>query len=338
MKHTKITILLSVALGLGFANSVFAQDRMVEDEVVNQGYVEAADSSMEALADLVTEEDAPEQLLPVGSTVAEDAGSMTIALARADGSAPVKLVQKFNKKNMTTNDYFTGSCNYDTVIHYMNGAAADNAQVKELQNNYNLPLFFVHYSYSSSQGKYLHNSTFQNDPRYAAYQGMLNNFKTSPERGEVGQLADLIRYVWSLDLSYTQQGNKTDFIPFLEVMNKQTNCAGITTLTYDLLNKTNLKHRVVYFNDKSVCATPHVTNEVFVNGKWQTLDLMGPKVSIDQNVGKGYVFTDGGNMVDYFLKTSRLPYSNLTIYTSRVIQSGVISETEVAGSYLLNAN
>lgn len=89
---------------------------------------------------------------------------------------------------------------------------------------------------------------------------------------EEEQLIDVINYIKNLNIVYSDPNPKEQLTADL-LSNNETDCKGFARVTFDLLNKTNLVHRLVTQNSLFGQNQGHIYNEVYLNGKWQTLDM-----------------------------------------------------------------
>jgi hypothetical protein len=100
----------------------------------------------------------------------------------------------------------------------------------------------------------------------------IDPFEVNQEDTEEEQLIDVINYIKNLNIIYSDPDQKTQVVASL-VKTNETDCKGFARVTFDLLNKTNLVHRLVTQNTLFKQDQGHIYNEVYLNGKWQTLDM-----------------------------------------------------------------
>lgn len=100
----------------------------------------------------------------------------------------------------------------------------------------------------------------------------IDPFEVNKEDTEEEQLIDVINYIKNLNIIYAEPDPATQVIASL-VKTNETDCKGFARLTFDLLNKTNIIHRLVTQNTLFGQDMGHIYNEVYLNGKWETLDM-----------------------------------------------------------------
>lgn len=100
----------------------------------------------------------------------------------------------------------------------------------------------------------------------------IDPFEVNEQETEEEQLIDLINYIKNLNIVYSDPDPKEQLTADL-LSNNETDCKGFARVTFDLLNKTNLVHRLVTQNTLFKQDQGHIYNEVFLDGKWETLDM-----------------------------------------------------------------
>lgn len=100
----------------------------------------------------------------------------------------------------------------------------------------------------------------------------IDPFEINETESDEEQLIDLINYIKNLNIIYSDPDSKEQLTADL-LSNNETDCKGFARVTFDLLNKTNLIHRLVTQNTLFGQDQGHIYNEVFLDEKWQTLDM-----------------------------------------------------------------
>lgn len=100
----------------------------------------------------------------------------------------------------------------------------------------------------------------------------INPFEVVETDSDEEQLIDVINYIKNLNIIYSDPNPKEQLTADL-LSNNETDCKGFARVTFDLLNKTNLIHRLVTQNTLFGQDQGHIYNEVYLNGKWETLDM-----------------------------------------------------------------
>lgn len=100
----------------------------------------------------------------------------------------------------------------------------------------------------------------------------IDPFEVAETDSDEEQLIDVINYIKNLNIIYAEPDQKTQVVASL-VRTNETDCKGFARLTFDLLNKTNITHRLVTQNNLFGQDMGHIYNEVYLNGKWETLDM-----------------------------------------------------------------
>lgn len=122
----------------------------------------------------------------------------------------------------------------------------------------------------------------------------IDPFEVVETDSEEEQLIDVINYIKNLNIVYSDPNPKEQLTADL-LSNNETDCKGFARVTFDLLNKTNLIHRLVTQNTLFGQDQGHIYNEVYLDGKWQTLDM----TSTNQEEYTINI-TDHESLYDYF--------------------------------------
>ena len=124
----------------------------------------------------------------------------------------------------------------------------------------------------------------------------INSFSAryGDSKDEVEVLESIIEYMKEHDFKYkfSSESLYENNSIYSLIKEKESMCLGIAQMVYNILNTTNLKHRIALIQNNKT-GVYHIYNEVFVDGKWVEFDV---SYILDNNKSVDYIINNKINI------------------------------------------